>query len=263
MNKLLNEIVKNKRATVEKTKIKMPEGELRKKLHQVTGPKDFLAKINNPGKIRIISEIKAASPSAGIIKKDFNVAQIAIDYKEAGTSALSILTEEHYFNGDLYHILEAKKASDMPILRKDFIIDNYQILESLVFGADAVLLIVRLLTLDALSEMYETAKSLGMHSIVEVHNENDLEAALKVNPEIIGINNRDLDTLKVDTKTTFKLLPGIPKDKVIVAESGLKTLDDIIKLKNTGRVNAALIGETFLKQKNIKEFTKQFVNAGK
>ncbi len=197
--------------------------------------------------------MKKASPSKGIIKGDFDPIEIAMTYAVNGAAAISVLTEQNYFLGHLYYlkaIEEALRNKCIPLLRKDFIFDEYQVYESRAFGADALLLIRAILTSARLKTLLELSRNLSMNCLVEVHNEKELETALKTGAEIIGINNRDLQTFKTDLKTTERLLPLIPPGKTIVSESGIKTRADIKKLEKLG-VNAVLIGEAFMAAPDI------------
>jgi indole-3-glycerol phosphate synthase len=200
--------------------------------------------------VNLIAEIKKASPSRGIIRGDFNPAKIAMTYQANGASAISVLTDERFFEGRLEHMKTVKEHVSLPVLRKDFIIDEYQIYESVRSGADAILLIAEILSGSELGSFYNLAVSLGLDVLVEVHNEEDVEKALGCQAGIIGINNRDLHTFKVDLAVTQKLLRMIPPGKVRVSESGIKTYEDVMFLKSMG-VNAVLIGEAFMEASDI------------
>ncbi len=217
---------------------------LLKKAYKVRSLKEAIKREN---KISIIAEIKQASPSAGIIRKDFSHLSLAKSFEEAGAKALSVLTEEEFFLGKGSYIEEIRSKVNIPVLRKDFIIDEIQVLESRALGADAVLLIAQLLDKDRLKSLYEATKSLGMEVIVEVHSEKELRRVLKLPIEIIGINNRNLNTLKVDMERVKKLVPFISQTIVTVSESGVKSLKDMLVLKGLD-INAALIGEAIMKE---------------
>ena len=210
----------------------------------------FKEAISKPGQIQLIAEIKKASPSAGIIREDFNPLEIAKIYIKHGAAALSVLTEEKYFLGNPKFIKEISENYKIPILTKDFIIDEGQVYEARLNGASAILLIVAALQDSALKHLMTVARSLGMDCLVEVHDEEELKRALACGVEIVGINNRDLKTFKVDLKTAERLIPKIPKEKVIVVESGLQTHNDVEKFKKIG-AHAVLIGETFMRSKDI------------
>ena len=222
--------------------------------------RDFKGALGKEG-INIIAEIKKASPSKGIIKADFDASKIAKVYEEVNIDAISVLTEKEFFKGDDKYIKLVKEVTTKPIIRKDFIIDEYQIFQAKIIGADAMLLIVAVLGKKT-KEFYKLAKDLGLSVLIEVHNREELEIALEAEAKIIGINNRDLREFTVDLKTTEKLLAYIPKDKIIVSESGIQTPKDIQYLKSIN-VNAVLIGETFMR--NIDEIHKvtEFIHNSK
>ncbi len=223
----------------------LSEEELKTKIKDLPPARPFIEAINKPRVISLIAEIKKASPSRGLIRENFDLKEIAAAYQGVGAQALSVLTEEDYFLGNIANINVVKSVSNLPVLRKDFILDPYQIYESRFFGADAILLIADLLSKEKLSELFLIAQSLGLDCLVEVHTEKELKKALSIKAPLIGINNRDLHTLEVDFKTTEKLFTLVPKDKVIVIESGIKTRQDILFLKVLG-ASAVLIGEAFM-----------------
>ncbi|MGL5150450.1 MAG: indole-3-glycerol phosphate synthase TrpC [Clostridium sp.] len=209
-------------------------------------------------KFFIIGEFKKASPSKGVIVNDFSVDKILNVYEGMAIDIYSVLTEEKYFMGNINYIKSIKEKSERMILRKDFIVHPYEIYESKVIGADFILLIVGVLG-EKIGEYYDIAKSIGLEALVEVHNEEELDIALKYDCNVIGINNRDLKTFKVDMGTTERLSKLIPKGKIIISESGISSLDDIEKIKSMG-VNGVLIGENFMRNYEKKEFIKEFNN---
>ena len=248
----LKDLVAKKKERILLARQQLPEEELKSRLQVLTPTRPFIEAIYKPHQISLIAEIKKASPSAGVIRQDFNVQDIARTYQESGAQAVSVLTEEDYFQGSIAYINDVKGITDLPVLRKDFILEPYQIYESRLFGADAILLIADLLTQDAISEMIEIAGSLGLAALVEVHEEKELKKVLKLkNVNLIGINNRDLHTLEVDFNTTQNLFTLIPKDKIVIVESGLKNYQDILFLKILG-VSAVLIGEAFMAAPDIR-----------
>jgi indole-3-glycerol phosphate synthase len=250
---ILKEIVRKKKEKIILAKQEFPEADLRTRLLSLPPTRPFIETLNKPRQISLIAEIKRQSPSSGVIRQDFNYQEIAKIYQESGVQAISVLTEEDFFGGSISYISEIKNQVDVPILRKDFILEPYQVLESRVFGADAILLIADLLTQDTISELVAFASELGMDYLVEVHSEKELKKTLKLkNINLIGINNRDLHSLEVDFKTTEKIFPLIPKDKVVVVESGIKTSQDVLFLKILG-VNAVLIGEAFMEAHDIRK----------
>jgi indole-3-glycerol phosphate synthase len=200
--------------------------------------------------IAFICEVKKASPSKGIIAENFPYLQIAKEYEDAGANAISVLTEPHFFMGKDEYLKEIKKVVNIPVLRKDFIIDPYQIYEAQVIGADAVLLICTLLDTQHLKEYMKIADSLGLSCLVEAHDEEELHSALEAGARVIGVNNRNLKTFEVDITISAKLRKLVPKDKTFVSESGIKTQTDISILRQNG-TNAVLIGETLMRSGNI------------
>jgi indole-3-glycerol phosphate synthase len=242
---VLKQIVQRKKERVAEAKLVHSQEQLQEMIQGMPPCRPFAAAISKPRVLSLIAEIKKASPSAGVIRQDFDPAAIAREYQEIGVQAISVLTEEDFFQGSLLYLGEVKAVVQVPVLRKDFILEPYQVYESRAYGADAVLFIADLLTKDALTEMMALADSLGLQYIVEVHEEKELKKVLTLKAPVIGINNRDLRTLEVDLKTTERLYTLIPRDKVVVVESGLKTRQDTLFLKVLG-VHAILVGETFM-----------------
>jgi indole-3-glycerol phosphate synthase len=226
-----------------------------------TTTRDFAAALRRPeGALpRIIAEVKKASPSKGIIRPDFDHVGIAKSYAHSGAAAISVLTDEKFFQGHLDYLSECRASVSLPVIRKDFIIDESQIFEARIAGADAILLIVALLDVQTLRSFQAVAKGLGMASLVEVHDKDEMEKAIESGAEIIGINNRDLQTFKVDIGTTFRLVPLIPPGKTIVSESGISTSDDLKRLADAN-VDAALIGETFMRAPDPGEKLRELIN---
>ncbi|WP_346683410.1 indole-3-glycerol phosphate synthase TrpC [Anaerostipes butyraticus] len=206
--------------------------------------------------LSIIAEVKKASPSKGVIAEDFRPVETALAYEEAGAAAISCLTEEHYFKGGSKYFADIRAKVDLPMLRKDFIIDPYQIYEAKVLGADAVLLIAAILSEEKMKEFYELAKSLGLDCLAEVHNKEELKQTTACKCDIIGINNRNLKTFEVDLNTTSKLAPKIPYEAVLVSESGMMTKEDLLNVRKQG-ADGALIGEAFMRADNIQETMKE------
>lgn len=251
---ILDKIIAYKKQHIEKQKQKKSVNEL---IASYSGKdtRDFKYALSKKG-ISIIGEIKKASPSKGIIRENFNPENIAELYEELGVDAISVLTEDKYFLGNDKYLSLAKSVTSKPVLRKDFIIDEYQIFESKAIGADAILLIVSTLNKD-LSKYYSQAKQLGLNCLVEVHDMQELEIALNAGCDIIGINNRDLKTFNVDLKTTEMLKHHIPEGILVVSESGIKDSNDIKYLKELG-IDAVLIGETFMKLIDDRENLKNY-----
>ena len=219
-------------------------------------PISFKNAINREGKVSLIAEIKQASPSAGVLRKGFSHLDLAKTFKRLKASAISVVTEEDFFLGKVNYIEDIKKRVNLPILRKDFILDEVQVLESRAVGADAILLIMGVLDEEKVKNLYGVVKNLGMDVLVEVHTEKELKKALKIGVDIIGINSRNLHTFQVNLERTKKLLPFIPEDVVKVSESGIQTLKDVLLLKGLG-ANAVLIGEALMKANNLEEKIKE------
>ena len=247
---ILKDIITKKKERLLIAKQNMPEEQLKQTM-QAFGPTRSLIKaINKPRQISLIAEIKKASPSRGMIREDFNIQDIARIYQQLEVQAVSVLTEEDYFSGNATHLNEIRNIVSCPLLRKDFILEAYQVYESRFFGADAILLIAGILTRDQIIEFMQIASGLGLECLVEVHDEKELKKILNLKVPLIGINNRNLRTLEVDLKTTERLYPLIPKDKTVVVESGIRSYQDALFLKILG-VNALLIGEAFMEAPDI------------
>lgn len=210
-------------------------------------------------RLSVICEVKKASPSKGLIRPDFHPSEIAKEYESAGADAISCLTEEYYFQGSSEYLKSIAECVSIPILRKDFIIDEYQIYEARAIGASAVLLIAAILDKETLNRFYQLAASLSLDCLVEVHNESELDMAINIGAEVIGINNRNLKTFEVDLRTTGRLASHIPKDKLIVSESGIKNSKDMKAVQNLG-ASAVLIGETLMRSNNISAALKELRN---
>jgi indole-3-glycerol phosphate synthase len=246
---ILDDIVANKIKEITVSKRRVPLREIKQRAEKQSPPLDFYACIVSPG-LKLIAEVKKASPSKGIIREDFNPVEIARTYDDSGASAISVLTDEKSFQGKLEYLREIKHVVKIPVLRKDFILEPYQVYESRASGADAILLIVAILTPEKLTQFLNLSHSLGMDCLVEVHNENELGVALSTGARIIGINNRDLSTMKTDVTTTERLRPLIPAGRVVISESGIRDRRDMERLEKFG-INAALVGETLMASDNI------------
>lgn len=252
---LLDEIVLHKQKEVAALREQITSKD-KKKTFKLRG---FAAALKQ-GSFSVIAEIKKASPSAGVLVNNFDPVRIAKTYEQSGASAISVLTDEKYFQGRIEYLGQVKEAVQLPLLRKDFILDELQIYQSLLAGADAVLLIVRILSDDNLKAFLALAGEKGLDCLVEVNNEREMEKALKYEAAIIGINNRDLDTLSVDFTNTLKLLEKFPeaRKRVVVSESGISSSDQIASLKKAG-VAAVLIGESLLKSHDIPRKIKELM----
>ncbi len=248
---ILKQIISKKKERILLAKQQLSQEDLMAKLAGLPATRPFKETINKPKQITLIAEIKQSSPSGGVIRQNFNLEEIARFYEEAGVQAVSVLTEEDFFNGNLGYLNQVKNVFNGPILRKDFILEEYQVYESRYFGADAILLIADLLTKDTLLRLMQIADSLALDYLVEVHDEKELKKILSLKVPLIGINNRNLRTLEVDFKTTEKLFTLIPRDKIVVVESGIKNAQDVLFLKILG-ASSVLIGTTFMEAADIK-----------
>jgi indole-3-glycerol phosphate synthase len=209
--------------------------------------------------IRLIAEVKQASPSRGMLSPNFNPIELARTYAEGGAAAISVLTEANYFMGSIEHLAAIKEVVGLPLLRKDFIFDFYQIYESRAYGADALLLIVAILSQEQLKELVSLSHSLGLRCLVEVHNEDEVGRAVLSEAEIIGINNRDLDTFSIDINMTRRLRPLIPQERIVVSESGIKNKRDLGKLGKWG-VDAVLVGEALVTAGDVRAKMKELLS---
>lgn len=247
---ILQEIVAHKRREVEERKSRLPLDRLIEQIDGLSPPRSFIAPLQCSGPIRLIAEVKRASPSRGIIRQDFNPVEIARIYEAEGASCISVLTDEKYFQGNLEYLTRIRAAVGVPLLRKDFVIDPYQVYEARVAGADAVLLIAECLDPPTLSSLFRTIVELGMTPLVELHDPENLPRVVDLPAPLIGINNRDLRTFRVDLEHTLRLRERIPSDRVVVSESGIRTHADLKRLAAAG-VNAVLVGETLMAAQDI------------
>ncbi len=258
---ILDKIMLYKREELPKIKRKKSETDLRAQLLFAPTPRDLIKALRQPG-VSLIAECKKASPSRGVLRNGYDSAELAREYQANGASAISVLTDKKFFQGGIHHLEAARQATTLPILRKDFIFDPYQIIEARVAGADAILLIASLLPGGRLRNLRLEAEKLGMNALVEVHDEAQLKHALDSGAKIIGVNNRDLRNFTVDFNTTGRLRALIPADRILVSESGIHTTDDVRKLKEMG-ADAMLVGERLVRSKNAGRQAREFVNAGK
>lgn len=247
---ILDEIVANKHSEVASRKRRVSLAEFRTRAESVPEARDFASALRGEN-VALIGEIKRASPSRGAISAEADPIRVASIYAENGASAISVLTDKKYFDGTPNDLKAVRVAVDVPILRKDFIVDEYQVYESRALQADAILLIVRILSDAQLKDYLALARSLGMHTLVEVHDEAELERALATDTKIIGINNRNLVDFTVDLATTERLAPRIPQDRVIVAESGVFTKADVERCAHIG-ADAVLVGEALMRAEDIR-----------
>ena len=264
MNNILKKICEDKKLEIEILKKKCSLNSLKKLISDQINKRDFKNVIIKSSVERenfIIGEIKKASPSAGEIIHNYEPIEIAKIYERAGVKALSVLTEKNYFKGEIDHLSYIKQNTNIPILRKDFIIDEYQIYESKVYQADIILLIVSVLSDDELKKFLKIANELNLDCIIETHDENEIKRALKLDYPILGINNRNLKNLKTDLNNSLSLFTSISKDYTVIAESGIKTSDDISMYNDLGIFNF-LIGESILRSKDYTNFIQKLLNNG-
>ena len=250
MPTILDEIVVYKKEFVAECKRRTPLENLKEQVASAPGERCFARALREAGDIAVIAEVKKASPSKGLIRPDFDPMEIAATYEANGAAALSVLTDERYFQGSACALTQVRQAVDLPILRKDFTIDPYQIYEARAIGADAILLIVGILSPDQLREYRDLAHGLNLDALVEVHTEDELGAALDAKAQVIGINNRDLRTFQTDLAVTENLIGMMPEDAVIVSESGIHTREDVLRLQDAG-ANAILVGESLMREADI------------
>lgn len=250
MSDILNKIIATKVIEVAAAKAKKPLDVVKAEANAVGNVRDFVASIRKKianHQSAVIAEIKKASPSKGVIRADFKPAEIAQSYERGGAACLSVLTDVDYFQGSAEYLKQARAACDLPVLRKDFMIDAYQVYEARAMGADCILLIAAAIDLAKMRELEEVAHSLGMAVLVEVHNGEELDLALQLNTPLLGINNRNLRTFEVTLDNTLGLLERIPADKIVVTESGIFTREDVALMRKNN-VHTFLVGEAFMRQ---------------
>jgi len=250
MSDILNTILARKAEEIQQRSRVRPLEDMRARAMQQPPTRGFVEAIRRKhaaGEAAVIAEVKKASPSKGLIRKDFNPAQIARSYEAGGAACLSVLTDVDFFQGSNLYLGEAREACSLPVLRKDFTIDPYQVYEARVIGADAILLIVAALEDHQMVEMANLAMELGMDVLVEVHDIDELERALQTDCELIGVNNRNLRTFEVSLDTTIALKDAVPRDRTLVTESGIATQADVAKMRGAG-VQTFLVGESFMRE---------------
>jgi indole-3-glycerol phosphate synthase len=250
MPTILDQIVADKLREVAAAKARVPEEQLREALAVAPPVRNFFSALEGRGTIRLIAEVKKASPSKGVIRNDFQPIEIARTYQEHGAACISVLTDEPYFQGRLDYLRQIRAAVDLPVLRKDFIIDPYQVIEARAAGADAVLLIAECLDDRQLGSLHESIVALGMTPLVELYDPENLPRVLAIGARLVGINNRDLRTFKVDLEHTLRIRRAIPAECRVVAESGIRTRADVEMLQRAG-VDAMLVGETLIARADI------------
>ncbi|MEJ2697998.1 MAG: indole-3-glycerol phosphate synthase TrpC [Candidatus Sulfobium sp.] len=248
---ILEKIVEKKRDRLSYAKSKSPLSELKSLIEDIERPRNFREAITRgPGPVRFIAEIKKASPSKGLIRDPFAPLAIASVYEKGGAAAISVITEEDFFQGKLEFLTEVKRSVTKPVLRKDFIFDRYQIYEARSAGADAILLISAILEVEQAEEYMHMAGELGMGVLFEVHDEEELEKALAIEATIVGINNRDLKTLRIDRNTSLRIREAMPRDKIVVSESGICSREDVLRVEAAG-IDAVLVGTCLVEATDI------------
>jgi indole-3-glycerol phosphate synthase len=247
---ILADIIENKKVELAEVKRSRSLADVKTMAVDAEQTRGFAKSISGTGDIRLIAEVKKASPSKGVIREDFDPVKIAQIYEDFGASGISVLTEKKYFQGSLEYLGRIRKAVKLPLLRKDFLIDEYQIHEARVAGADAILLIAACLERQQIVEFLGIAHRLGLDVLVESHTYKELEKSLSAGAMLVGVNNRDLMTFTVNLQTTLDLLKDIPDDRIVVSESGIRTRDDVAALQRAG-VDAVLVGESLMREKDI------------
>src|SRR5262245_7080639 len=250
VSSVLDQIVASKRQEIVTARAEVPEADLEKRLADALPVRDFRATLERPGGVQVIAEVKKASPSAGVLREDFDPVEIAFTYEAHGAAAISVLTDEPFFQGCLAYLSAVRKAVTPPVLRKDFILDRHQWLEARAAGAEAVLLIAEILDGDELPRLLRETQALGMQALVELYDAENLGRVLDSGARLIGINNRDLRTFVTRLEHTLELTAKLPSDCCLVSESGIKTRQDVLRLEAAG-VRAILVGETFMRAADI------------
>lgn len=255
MSTILDKIVATKRDEIAAARANCGEAELLARIADAPPPRDFHAAlaakpVSEGGSVKLIAEVKKASPSAGLIRDDFDPVAIASTYQAHGASCISVLTDQQYFQGHLDYLTSVRNAVEIPVLRKDFILSEYQLLEARAAGADAVLLIAECLTPDELAALHSATRELGMTALMELYEPGNLASVLAAGATLIGVNNRNLHTFEVDLAHTLTIRGQVSGDKLLVGESGIRTRADVLKLQEAG-VDAILVGESLMRQADI------------
>ncbi len=251
---ILDDIIAQTRTTIERDRNRVPTARLESMLADLPPTRDFHAALAATDEVRLIAEVKKASPSAGLIRAEFDPASIAVAYRDGGAACISVLTDEPFFQGSLEYVKQVRAAVDLPILRKDFIVDRYQLLQARVVGADCVLLIAECLNASEMKRLHDEAAELGLQTLIELYEPSNLDAVLATGTNLVGVNNRDLRTFKTSLLHTLNLRPSIPADRLLVGESGIRTHEDVLML-GRGGVKAVLVGESLMRQEDISAAT--------
>jgi indole-3-glycerol phosphate synthase len=255
---ILDKIVASTRQTIAADKAATPATELRARLKDLPATLDFHAAIAKTSHVRLIAEVKRASPSAGLIREDFDPVEIASIYERSGAACISVLTDKPFFQGDLSYLSRIRAAVGIPLLRKDFIVDPYQLLQARCAGADCALLIAECLTPGELRMLHLEAQELGLQTLIELYDVENVDAVLATGTRLVGVNNRDLRTFKTDLHHTLRIRELIPDDRLVVGESGIATSDDV-SLLASGGVKAILVGESLMRQTDIGNAVRQLL----
>ncbi|HYH68289.1 MAG TPA: indole-3-glycerol phosphate synthase TrpC [Urbifossiella sp.] len=250
MPTILDRIMETKRREIAAARAAVPDAELERRVADLPPARDFTSAVDRYGQVNVIAEVKKASPSAGVIRADFDPVAIATTYATHGAAAISVLTDADYFQGSLAYLTAVRRSVAVPVLRKDFVLDRYQLLEARAAGADAVLLIAECLPGDQLAVLQREATVMGLHTLVELHDAEELPRVLDCGAEVIGINNRDLRTFTTRLEHTLELLAKIPADLSVVSESGIRTHADLLRLGAAG-ARAVLVGESLMRAADI------------
>lgn len=259
---VLNRIIDHKRGEVAEAKRLRPVEGLQDQLASAPPVRDFVAALRAKSDVALIAEVKKASPSAGIIRADFDPVAIAQTYERHGAACLSVLTDEHFFQGHLDYLRAVRQAVQIPVLRKDFIIDRYQVVEARAAGTDCILLIAECLDDCHLRDLYFYASELGMESLIEIYDPENLDRVLKLDPALVGVNNRDLRSMVTDLDHTVRLAPRLPESTLLVSESGIKSRADVDRLK-AGGARAMLVGETLMRSADIGRAVDELLGVGR
>ncbi|MEM7455343.1 MAG: indole-3-glycerol phosphate synthase TrpC [Planctomycetota bacterium] len=257
MNSILQKIVDHKLVEIEQLKASISREDLESQVKDAPPVRSFRDALAGEG-ISLIAEVKKQSPSKGLIREDFDPVSIAHSYQAGGAHCVSVLTDEHFFGGSLDYLVQIKRAIDLPVLRKDFVLDEHQVLQARAAGADAVLLIAECLSPDRLKQLYDQVVSLGMTALVELYEAENIEAVLNCNPVLVGINNRDLKTFEVDLQHTVRMRSRVPEEILLVGESGIFTHQEATLLQRSG-VDAMLVGESLMRADDPAEAVRQLL----